>query len=212
MKDIVIVGASGFGRELLQWIKDINRIEPHWNIKGFLDDNLSALEGYACDHKVIGTIEEYVPQENDVFAMALADPALKKQKVELLEARGAEFVSVIHPEARIGDFNELGKGVIIYPGARVTVNAKLGDFVVVLDNTTIGHDAVVGNYTTICGNTSVNGHVEIGKECFLANHVSVVPGRKIGDNAYVGAGSVVINNVRKGYRVFGSPAKKISIG
>ena len=27
MKNIIIIGAGGFGRELLQWIKDINKIE-----------------------------------------------------------------------------------------------------------------------------------------------------------------------------------------
>lgn len=212
MKNIIIVGAAGFGRELLQWIKEINKINgPQWNIKGFLDDNLQALEGYECDYKVIGRIADYEPQTDDVFAIALADPALKKEKVELLQAKGAEFVSVIHPEARIGDFNKIGKGVIIYPSARVTVNAELGDFAVILDRTTIGHDAKVGSCTTICGSCSVNGHVEIGSCSYLANSVSVVPGRKIGNNAYVGAGSVVINNVKDGYRVFGIPAKKIML-
>ena len=212
MKNIIIVGAAGFGRELLQWIKEINKIEgPQWHIRGFLDDNLKALEGYECDYSVIGTIAEYEPQPDDVFAIALADPTLKKEKVELLQAKGAEFVSVIHPESRIGDFNKIGKGVIIYPSARITVNAELGDFVVLLDNTTIGHDAKVGSFTTICGNCSVNGHVEIGTGSYLANHVSIVPSRKVGNNAYVGAGSVVINNVKDGYRVFGAPAKKIML-
>ena len=49
MKDLIIVGAGGFGRELLQWIKDINRIERKWNIAGFIDDNVEALKNYKCD-------------------------------------------------------------------------------------------------------------------------------------------------------------------
>jgi len=60
MKEIIIVGASGFGRELLQWIKDINKIENRWIIKGFIDDNLSALDNYKCDYKVIGKVREWI--------------------------------------------------------------------------------------------------------------------------------------------------------
>ena len=40
MKNLIIVAAGGCGREVLQWAKDINRIENRWNIKGFIDDNL----------------------------------------------------------------------------------------------------------------------------------------------------------------------------
>ena len=49
MDKIYIVGAGGFGRELLQWIKDINSVKPTWEIGGFLDNRLDALEGIECD-------------------------------------------------------------------------------------------------------------------------------------------------------------------
>lgn len=39
MKDIVIIGAGGFGREVAWLIEDINRIKQTWNIIGFVDDN-----------------------------------------------------------------------------------------------------------------------------------------------------------------------------
>ena len=32
MKDILIIGAGGCGREVVQWIKDINSSKPTWNI------------------------------------------------------------------------------------------------------------------------------------------------------------------------------------
>lgn len=45
MKNLIIIGAGGCGRELLQWVKDINKVKKLWNIKGFLDDDLNALSG-----------------------------------------------------------------------------------------------------------------------------------------------------------------------
>ena len=76
MKQLIIVGAGGFGRELLQWCKDVQSVKKEWDIAGFIDDNTKALDGYKCDHKIIGTISEWIPEEDKVFAIAIADPKI----------------------------------------------------------------------------------------------------------------------------------------
>ncbi len=53
MKDIIIVGASGFGREILRLIEKINEVSPTWKVLGFLDDNPDALKGVS----IIGSIK-----------------------------------------------------------------------------------------------------------------------------------------------------------
>ena len=211
MKQLIIVGAGGFGRELLQWCKDILIIRNEWEIAGFIDDNLSALEGYECDYNVIGTINDCQPNENQVFALAIAEPKLKKEIVSKLENRGAKFVQIIHPDARIGSFNELGKGLVMYPNARITVNTKIGDYVTILDNTSIGHDVVIGNYTTISASCGINGHVYVGESSYFGCNASTIPGIKIGDACHIGIGSVVVNSIKSGMQVFGNPAKRIAL-
>lgn len=209
MKDLLIVGAGGFGRELLQWSKEINKITPRWNIVGFLDDNLQALDGYDCDYKIVGKISDWEPKENEEFVIALGFPEIKKKVIESLLERGAEIVSMIHPDAHIGGFCTVGRGCIIYPDTRITVNVSIGDYVTILAQNFIGHDAVIGSYSTIFGNCSVNGHVQIGEGVLLNNSASTVPGIKIGTGAVIGAGSFVISNVRPGRHMFGNPAKRI---
>lgn len=209
MKELLIVGAGGFGRELLQWSKEINEIEPRWNIKGFLDDDLHALDGYDCDCEIVGKISEWLPSENEEFVIALGFPEVKKKVIGSLLERGAEIVSLIHPDAHIGGFCNIGKGCVIYPDTRITVNATIGDYVTILAQNFVGHDATIGSYSTIFGNCSVNGHVEIGESVLLNNSASTVPSIKIGDGAVIGAGSFVISNVRPGRHMFGNPAKKL---
>lgn len=211
MKDLIIVGAGGFGRELLQWCKDFQKIKREWNILGFIDDNLASLDGYECDYKVIGTIEEWSPKANQVFALAIANPKVKEKIASMLESRGAEFISVIHPDARIGDFNKLGKGVVLYPNARITVNVTVGNFVTILDNTSIGHDALIGDFATISAGCGINGHVRVGKGAFFGCNASTIPGIRIGDDCHVGIGSIVVNNIKSGMHVFGNPAKRIAL-
>lgn len=209
-QDLLIIGASGFGREVLQWVKDINKIEKQWNVLGFLDDNLNALNGYECDFKVIGTIKNWTPKENEHFVIAIANPSIKEQIVTEMEAKGANFVSIIHPTALIGEFNHIGRGVVVYPYADITVNVKVGNFVSLL-GAKIGHDAAIGDFTTICGHCGINGHSAIGNKVFIGSHVVVAPGKKVGDGAFIGNGSVVVTNIKSGYKVFGNPAKRIDL-
>jgi sugar O-acyltransferase (sialic acid O-acetyltransferase NeuD family) len=207
---LIIVGASGCGREVLQIVKDINDAEYKWDVLGFIDDNLNALDGYECDYEVIGKIQDWQPTEEECFVMAIAEPHIKEIIAEKLEEKGAKFVSVIHPTAFIGSFNHIGRGIVVYPFAKITVNTNIGDFVTLLGSN-IGHDAVVGDYCTISGMSAISGCVVLGKRVFIGGHVVIAPGKKIGDDAYVGNGSVVVTNIRVGYRVFGNPAKKMNL-
>ena len=211
MKRLIIVGAGGFGRELLQWCKDVQRVKKEWEIFGFIDDNLKALDHYECDYHVIGTIDEWQPTSDQVFVLAIADPGTKEKVVAKLESRGANFISMIHPDARVGDFNKLGKGLVLYPNARITVNVTIGDFVTVLDNTSIGHDADIGDYTTISASCGINGHVQVGKYTYFGCNASTIPGIRIGENCHIGIGSVVVNHIKSGMHVFGNPAKRIAL-
>lgn len=126
MKDLIIVGGGGFGRELLQWCKDVNDIEHKWNIKGFIDDNESALSDYDCDYGIIGTIKDWQPSEDEEFVIALGFPAVKQKVIQSLSKRGAAIVSLIHPDAHIGGFCKIGKGCIIYLIRELLLMLQLG--------------------------------------------------------------------------------------
>lgn len=207
MKDIVIVGASGFGRELLQWIKDINKVEKTWNVLGFIDDNTHALDGFECEYSVLGTINDYQPHNNEYVALAIAAPHVKEKVVNTLKEKGAQFATIIHPTAVIGDHNQLGEGLIMYPRSEITVNVKIGDFVTILSSS-LGHDAVIDDYVTISSWCDITGGVHICKRAYLASGVKIVPGRTIGEDAYISIGSIVMNNIKPGYKVMGYPARK----
>ncbi len=209
MKEIIIVGAGGFGRELLQWIKDINKVEKRWIIKGFIDDTEAPLKRFECDYQVIGKIVDWKPSENEVFACAIASPRDKEKVVTLLKEKGAIFEKIIHPTAIIGDFNKIGEGFVAYPNSVVTVNTNIGDYVTLLISA-IGHDAVIGDFSTISSYCDITGSVNIGKRVFLGSHVTIVPQRKIGNDAYLGAGSVVVTNIKENKKVMGNPARKIN--
>lgn len=210
MKDLIIVGASGFGREVLQWVKHCNKSANAWNIKGFIDDNSQALDQYECDYEVIDSLKSYTVKKNDYFTIAIASPKVKKTVVEILKAKGAKFASIIHPTAIISEFCEIGDGIIVTPNAKVSPNVKVGNFVTLLGSG-LGHDSIVEDYCTITGNCSINGHVRLEEGSFIGSNSCIAPGKKVGAWALVAMGSMVISNVRPGTKVMGNPAKRLNL-
>lgn len=206
MKKIYIVGAGGFGRELLQWIKDINAVKPTWEIGGFLDDNLHALDNYEHDTEIVGTIKDWQPKADEVFALAFGSPELKRKIVGIMKAKGATFVPVIHPTALLSPFAHYGEGLIMFPYSKLSCNSTVGDFVTILASP-IGHDTVIGDYTVISGGCNIVRNVTIGKDVFLAAGVSIAQDLTVGDGSYIGLGSVVLKDVAPGAKMFGNPAR-----
>ena len=206
MKKIYILGAGGFGQELLQWIKDVNAAKPTWEIGGFLDDNLNALDHCKCDVKVVGTIRDWQPKEDEVFALAFGSPELKRKIVSLMKAKGATFVPVIHPTALLSEFAEYGEGLVMFPYSKLSCNSTVGDFVTILA-TPVGHDTVIGDYSVISGGCNIVRNVTIGQDVFLAAGVCIAQDVTIGDGAYLGLGSVILKDVAPGAKMFGNPAR-----
>lgn len=206
MKDIIIVGAGGCGREVANWIEDINKEKKTWNILGFIDDNLNVSCAVSSKYKIVDSISNHIPRRNTYYAMGIATPAVKKEIAEMLMNRGAEFVSIIHPSTKIYSEIPLGKGIITYPNAKISTGCKVGDFVNI-QSTIVGHDVTIEDYVTVSSSCGITGGVKLREGCFLADHAVIAVGLEVGKDAYVGIGSVVIRDVKEGTKVFGNPAR-----
>ena len=197
MQDIVIVGAGGFAREVLALIEKLNEESPKWNVLGFIDDNLHALDNYDLGYSILGTISEWTPIADEKYAMAIASPQLKEKVSGMLKERGATFATLIHPKASVGKRAELGEGVILFEYTVVDIDVCLEDFVFINMFCTIGHDVVIGRCTTIAPGVGISGTCKIGQCVNMGGHAYIIPGRKVGNHAVVAAGSVIFNNVKE---------------
>lgn len=206
MTDIIIIGAAGCGREVANWIEDINKVEPTWNILGFLDDNPNALHGFPCKYQIIGTIKGHEPRNDVKYAMGIASPAVKKLIGPAMIEKGAQFASIIHPSVHVYSEYELGVGLVAYPNAKIATGCKIGDFVT-LQSTILGHDAELEDYVTVSSSCGITGGTKLHEGCFIGDHACIAVGMEIGAWAYVGIGSVVIREVPENTRVFGNPAR-----
>ncbi len=207
MKNLILIGAGGCGREVLQWAKDVNRASPRWKIKGFLDDNPNALDGKACDAKIIGTIADYSPQDDDEFLCCLGTSATRERVFNTLQARGARFTTLAHPTAVVSDSCELGEGVILYPFALVSPNAKIGRGCIINMYSSVTHDCQLGEFCTISGHCDITGACVLGARVFMGSSSQITPGTQLGDDVWICAGSCVMTRARAGVKLLGVPAK-----
>lgn len=207
---LLIVGAGGFGREVLQWALDIqSQVDVDWEVGGFLDANRKAFEKFDIEFPVVGDSADWQPSIEDRFICAIGDPTIRLRICRQLQQRGAQFVSLIHPTAIVGSRCTIGTGTILCPGVTVTVDATIGDFVILNVRSCVGHDAHVGDGCTVNDFCDITGNAKLGEGVFLGSHSSVTPSAKVGDYARVGAGSVVVRRVRANTTVIGPTAKRI---
>lgn len=208
MKDLIIVGAGGLGRKLFVCLRRLNT-DNRWNIKGFIDDDLSALDEKKCDLKIIGKVSEWQPKDNEVFVMGISTPSVKHKVASLLKERGAKFETIISPDVILGDYVEVGEGSVVMTPYNIECGAKIGKFVTILGST-LALDGVVGDYSTTAGfanltNAVIGKGVYVGSQTFLNQNITV------GDCAYIGVGSIVLHDVEPCTQMFGAPARVIGM-
>ena len=209
MKKLLIIGAGGFGREVLGYALDIKRENRDWELYGFLDDNPDALDNYNCEYKVVGPIHDHIIQEDEIYVCALGDPKAKLKIGRDFKARGAVFANIIHPTARIGRTSVYGQGLIMCPYSIITENVKIGEFNTINLFSGYGHNAIAEDGCTLSSHCDVTGYAYLEEGVFLGSNVSILPGVRVGKYSRIGAGSIVLKNVPAYVTMFGNPANKI---
>lgn len=206
LKNLVIVGAGDLGREVLVWAEQAVAAGTPWRIKGFLDSRPQVLDLYDCGVPLLDSPERYRPDSDDVFLCAIGNPAAKREYAALMEAKGAVFATLIHPTALVGKRVEIGAGSIICPFTQLSCDIRIGRHVMVGTHSSVAHDTEVGDFSQISGGCQLNGHVNVAEDVFLGSSATLLPKCRVGESAYVGAGSVVLRRVKARTKVFGNPA------
>ena len=211
MKELLIIGARGFGREVYNIAVSCSEYQKDFVIKGFLDDKFDSLEEMKGYPPIVDSVENYHVQEEDVFICALGDVNYKHEYIQKILLKGGEFINLIHPTVIVESNVLMGKGCIIRPYSLIGCDSRIGNYVTILGNVTIGHDSSIGAYSHIGSQSFLGGGAKVGEKVTLQTASCILPHKTVEDNAYIGVGSVVMKTVKKGTKVFGNPAKKLDL-
>lgn len=212
-RPLIIVGAGGVGRELIEVVHAINqRGGDRLEIRGFVDDSLSSINtGHlaAGSMPFIGTCTDLPAVEGAEcdFIIGIADPRIRRALSETMVDRGYRPAVLVHPDATLGRSVHLEPGTVICAGARLTTNIVVGPHVQVHVNATVGHDSRLDAFSSLYPQAAVSGNCHIRSDATVGASATILQGLTVGEHAFVGAGAVVTREVPAHSVVKGVPAR-----
>jgi sugar O-acyltransferase (sialic acid O-acetyltransferase NeuD family) len=210
MKNLILIGAGDWGFEVYSWLKDSLGYGSEFKFKGFLNSDPTVAENNLIfGATIIGNPEDYMPEADDVFACTIGSPAAKMKVTDLIEKRGGTFQTLIHKSVIVFDHTKLEDGVILSPYCVVSNNCTIGKHSGLNLMCTIGHDAVIGAYCQLNSHCDITGHVKIDNSVFMGSRVSVIPKVSVCANTVLGAGAVVIKDIKEEGTYVGNPARRV---
>lgn len=211
MKQIAIVGAGGFGREVEMLIDQINENEKAWEFIGYYDDGVPKGKVIG-QNPVLGNIEQLAATSDQTFVViAVGEPSVKRKIYEVLQRNNSiEYPILVHPNVQIGRNVQIGDGSIICAGNILTVDIVLGIHTILNLSCTIGHDTMLGDYCSIMPGVNISGEV-IMKDCvYIGTGAKIINQITINENVKIGSGAVVTKDLEANCTAVGIPAKPLN--
>lgn len=201
---LLIIGASGHGKV----VADIALKMDKWETIDFLDDNLSVKSSMGIN--VIGKSMEFINyiDDYDMF-VGIGDNKVRKRIYKKLIEANASIPLLLHPSAVIGEQVHIENGTVVMAGVVINCCTKIGVGCIINTSSTIDHDNIIGDFIHISPGAHLAGNVYVDDESWLG--IGSVISNNIGiyKECIIGAGSVVINDIKETGTYVGIPAIKI---
>ncbi len=210
---LVLFGAGGLGREIAVLIKQINNVQPTFNLLGFIVDKEYYKAGQIINGlPVLGTSEWLLARKEEIScAVCIGDAKSRQPVFERLREAGVRLEKIIAPDVYIDETTSVGEGTIIGIRCLVSPNVKIGNGVFLNSDVTLGHDVVVDDCATLYPRCQISGNCFIGKAAQLGSGVFLNKGVKIGERAVVAPMSAVYGKVKPDTHVMGNPATRLDL-
>lgn len=209
LKDLYIIGAGGFGREVAWLVRRINAVTPTWNIKGFIDDNSVLWNTVEDGYKVLGGCDYLKSLGKSTWVVCAVGSARTRKKIVEKLNGSMNFATVIDPSVDISESVDIGIGTIICAGTIITVDVKIGNHVIINLDCTIGHDDVIDDFATLYPSVNVSGACHLGECVEMGTGSQIIQGLDVGAGTIVGASACVVKDLESEVTAVGCPAKVI---
>ncbi len=199
MCKLVIIGASGFGREVAWVVARVTCAKPEFELLGFSDDAEGKREGVWCGVPLLGPLEGVAARFGPVaFHCAIGNNRARQAVTARAVAAGLKPVTLIDPSAVVAPDAVVGAGCYVGVGSVVSTGARLGAGALINHQVTVGHDVTVGDFAQLCPGVRVSGGCRVGAGALLGSNSCTLPGVAMGEWSTLGAGGVLLSDLEAG--------------
>ena len=211
-REIVIVGAGGFGRETVEAIRALNSAGVGWELLGYLDDDARQHGALIDGVPVLGGLEQLASMPDVSVLVCTGHPGDYVSRMRIvgrLSLAPERYPAIIHPAATVSTTSQVGPGSVVLAQTVLTASVTVGSHVAVMPHVTLTHDDVIEDFTTIASGVRLGGRVHVGRCAYIGAGAMVREHRTIGAGSLVGMGAVVTRNVPSDQVWAGVPARYI---
>jgi sugar O-acyltransferase (sialic acid O-acetyltransferase NeuD family) len=198
MKNLIIIGAGGHGKSVAWVAKTTQR----WANIFFLDEKVSK-------DNVIGKFGDRINFKNHDFFVGIGDNTLRRKIFLLLKKEGFSLPSIISPTSNITSA-KISNGSIVMNSCFINVDTIVGEAVIINNKSLIEHDCVIGSFSHISPSVNVAGSTKVGELCWIGIGSTIIQNVYISNKVIIGAGSIVIDSIKKPGTYVGAPARLIN--
>lgn len=206
MESLILVGFGGHAKSVLDCIEKSRQ----YRIIGFTD----VTPNRSCHaYPYLGNddiLKEYYDQGVASAFIALGymgQSVIRDVLYQKLKRIGFRLPVIADPSAVLAEDATVGEGSFIGKNAVVNTSAVVGKMCIINTGAIVEHENQIGDFTHVSVNSTLCGGVEISDHCFIGAGAIIIQNRKIGKNSVIGAGSVVLRDVRPEEQVYGIVSK-----
>lgn len=204
---LLIYCAGGFGKEVMDIARRLNKVHARWDGVAFLEDAHEEPKFYGADvFRFHDALAQFGPSGMEVV-IATGEPFVRKVLRERIEAANVRLATLVDDTAVVSETANIGAGAIIFPGCFVSSMATLNHNVVMVAGTLIGHDTVLGDNCVISGQVNIGGACTIGRESYVGMGTQIKENTRVGRGTIIGMGSVVFKDIPDDVIALGNPCR-----
>lgn len=130
--------------------------------------------------------------------------------LQLLKPYNLQFSNLVHTFSYVPASVEMGQGNFIGAGAVLATKVRLGNFNYINRMASLGHDTEIADFNQIGPGCTIASNCKIGNRNNISTNSAVITGRSVDDDITVGAGAVVVRDIRESGTYVGVPAHKLA--
>ena len=164
MKHFAVIGAGGFGREVMPLLQAqlAGREDGPHDVRFVIEGDIEAET--TTNHLPVCSFADFLALPGErFFNIAIADSMQRARIAGLAVAAGAKPLSIRASTALDLCTNVMGDGAIICPFAMLTSNVELGRYVHLNIYAYVAHDCRIGDFVTFAPAVKCNGNVHIAE-------------------------------------------------